>query len=311
MVADADPFRNDPLIVVDAQLHEPAVTLEWEDADEATRRLVLIELQLGYMRAVGVERAVLFPIDLRWAQEAYALFPERFGIVPMIVPGGSAERGMIDALLPEAADLVAEQAASPAIVGMRVLPTAPTLDGGHRTVPLDVLAPAIAACEREGLPLFVYSLDHAVTGQIAADYPELTVIADHLGLAQPPTAAREEPPFRSLPGLLALARFPNVAVKVSAVPTLSTEPYPFADLWPHLHRVIDAFGPDRLMWGSDISRVYGRGGFWWRVPGGEGEYAGRHTYAESLFYLRETTELSAATKEKILGETALSLLRWP
>jgi L-fuconolactonase len=299
------------MIVVDAQLHEPAASLEWEDADEATRRLVLTELQLGYMRAVGVDRAVLFPLDLRWAEEAYRLFPGRFGIVPMLMPGGAAERGMVDADSPDVATLVAAQAANPAIVGMRVLPTTQDAAGHHRTIPVDAFERGIAACEHEGLPLFVYTLDHAVTAAIAGRHPGLTVIADHLGLAQPPTAEREEPPFRSLPALLELARFPNVAVKVSGVPGLSRERFPFADVLPHLRRVVDAFGADRLMWGSDISRVYGRGGFHWRIPGGEGDYEGKHTYAESLLYLRESDEFSSETKAKILGGTALALLRWP
>jgi L-fuconolactonase len=299
------------LVIVDAQLHEPAVSLEWEGADDATKWLALTELQLGYMRAVGVDKAVLFPIDSRWAHEAHARFPERFGIVPMIMPGATAALGMIDAASPDVDALVADRAADPAIVGMRVLPSARASAGGHTTIPLAVFECGIAACEREGLPLFVYCLDHAVIAQIAERHAGLTVIVDHLGLAQPPTAVREDPPFRALPGLLDLARLPNVAVKVSGVPGLSREPYPFTDVWPHLHRVVDAFGPDRLMWGSDISRVYGRGGFVWRVPGGEGDYEGRHTYAEALLYVRETDELSPDVKTKILGETALSLLRWP
>jgi L-fuconolactonase len=298
------------ITVVDAQLHEPAVSLEWEAADEATRRLALTELQLGYMRAVGVDKAVLFPIDLRWADEAAALFPERFGIVPMIIAGHSGN-GVIDASSPAVEAAVAAQAAKPAVVGMRILPSVPAGDGGHSTAPLDAFDRAIAACDREGLPLFVYAPDHAVPAAIAERHPALTVIVDHLGMSQPPVAVPDDPRFSSLPSLLALARFPNVAVKVSGVPTLSRDAYPFPDLWPRLHRLVAAFGPDRLLWGSDISRVYGRAGFDWRVPGGEGDYEGRHTYAEALLYLRETDELSVETKSKILGLTALSLLRWP
>lgn len=133
--------------IVDAQLHEPAVSLEWEDADEATRRLALTELRLGYMRAVGVDKAVLFPIDLGWADEAAALFPDRFGIVPMILAGHSA-RGSIDATSPELDALVTAQAARPAVVGLRILPWAPTGDGGHATAPPGTFDRAVAACSR-------------------------------------------------------------------------------------------------------------------------------------------------------------------
>src|SRR4051812_17064637 len=79
---------GDAAVIVDAQLHEPPVSLEWEHADDATRRLVLTELQVGYMRAVGVDKAVLFPLDLGWAEQAATLFPERFAIVPMVAVGG-------------------------------------------------------------------------------------------------------------------------------------------------------------------------------------------------------------------------------
>jgi hypothetical protein len=139
----------------------------------------------------------------------------------------------------------------------------------------------------------------------------LTVILDHLGLAQPPSDSRDLPPFRRLSELLEVARYPNVAVKLCGAAALSEAPYPFDDLWPSLHRIVDAFTPQRLMWGSDISRFMGRVGFVVRrVRGAEGEYPGRHTYAEALFHLRETGELSADDKACILGRTAQTLLRW-
>ena len=55
--------------------------------------------------------------------------------------------------------------------------------------------------------------------------------------------------------MTALARYPNVFVKVSALPCFSTEPYPFKNLNEPLRRVIAAFGPRRAFWGSDITRV--------------------------------------------------------
>lgn len=53
----------------------------------------------------------------------------------------------------------------------------------------------------------------------------------------------------------ALARRSNVSVKVSALPCFSSERYPFKNLHEPLRRVIDAFGPQRTFWGSDITRV--------------------------------------------------------
>jgi predicted TIM-barrel fold metal-dependent hydrolase len=98
-------------------------------------------------------------------------------------------------------------------------------------------------------------------------------------------------PFASFAQLLALAELPNVAVKCSGAAALSAEPYPFADLWPHLHALLEAFGLGRVMWGSDATRV-----------------ASLHTYREALNQITETTELTAAEKRELLGGTARKLL---
>ena len=62
-------------------------------------------------------------------------------------------------------------------------------------------------------------------------------------------------PFAHLDELLALAKLPNVAVKATGAPAYSTQPYPFRNLHDGLHRIFDAFGPERLFWGTDITRM--------------------------------------------------------
>ena len=101
--------------------------------------------------------------------------------------------------------------------------------------------------------------------------------------------------FRSrLPSLLALAKYPRVAVKLSAAPTLSLQKFPFADLWPNMHKIISAYGPERLMWGSDWTRA---------LP--------VVSYTDQVRAFTETNELSATEKELILGKSLRTLLRWP
>ncbi|WP_448624491.1 amidohydrolase family protein [Geodermatophilus sp. URMC 64] len=134
---------------------------------------------------------------------------------------------------------------------------------------------------------------------------------------------------RALPDLLELAAHPNVAIKFSGAPSMSQQPYPFEDLWPDLRRIVDAFRSRRLMWGTDISRFYGRIGFR-SFPefSSEDEFAYRdgiapelaspdrarvvpHSYAEALFHLRDSHQLTADDKEWRFGRTAQTLLRWP
>ena len=55
--------------------------------------------------------------------------------------------------------------------------------------------------------------------------------------------------------MLVLARRPNVALKASCLPLYTADKYPYQRLHPYLRRVYDAFGPKRIFWGSDLSRL--------------------------------------------------------
>jgi len=58
-----------------------------------------------------------------------------------------------------------------------------------------------------------------------------------------------------MPNLLALAKYPNVAVKATGAPGYSTEIYPFPIMQDYLKKIFDAFGPGRMFWGTDISKM--------------------------------------------------------
>ncbi len=55
--------------------------------------------------------------------------------------------------------------------------------------------------------------------------------------------------------MLALAKHPNVAIKTTGAPSYSSEPYPYKNIHGHLRRIYDAFGPERMFWGTDITRM--------------------------------------------------------
>jgi predicted TIM-barrel fold metal-dependent hydrolase len=93
--------------------------------------------------------------------------------------------------------------------------------------------------------------------------------------------------------LLALADYPRVFVKISHLWSLSAEKYPYKDTYDLVKRVYDAFGPKRLMWGTD-----------WPIVE---KYCG---YAKALaLYREELGFLTAEDRRWILGGTALKL--WP
>lgn len=97
----------------------------------------------------------------------------------------------------------------------------------------------------------------------------------------------------NLKKLLALARYPRVFVKLSHLWMLSKQEYPYRDTHDQVRKLYDAFGPQRLMWGTD-----------WPVID---QYCG---YGKALaLYRDEIKFFNDDDKRWILGNTALKL--WP
>jgi predicted TIM-barrel fold metal-dependent hydrolase len=123
-------------------------------------------------------------------------------------------------------------------------------------------------------------------------YPEVRVIVDHLGQID----LHAKDPLPEMQKLVALARYPNVWVKVSELTSVSKSgKYPFADALPWVKRVYDAYGPDRLLWGTGY-------------PGKARAYFKRPTLAQELALVRrEIPFFTAEDQRKILGENAVKL----
>ena len=91
----------------------------------------------------------------------------------------------------------------------------------------------------------------AAVRRVAASNPDLRIVIDHLGLG----SAREEQVPAVIDDLLTLADQPNIAVKASALPCYTSEPYPYGSLQAQVERVVGAFGATRVFWGSDLTRL--------------------------------------------------------
>jgi L-fuconolactonase len=83
---------------------------------------------------------------------------------------------------------------------------------------------------------------------VLAALPELAVRIEHL--ARPdPGAGVTSPSFRSV---LRLSRYEHVTINVDGLWAVSGSGFPYRDVVPFVAAAIDAFGPDRVMWGSDL-----------------------------------------------------------
>jgi L-fuconolactonase len=199
---------------------------------------------LGWMDEGGVDRAIIVPPswegdrnDLACA--AAAQHPGRFAVMGRFDPEAPGARGEVSGWL-----------AQPGMLGMRFAFHTPQLREPFLDGRVDWVW---GAAERAGIPAMVL-LHHAYMDRmdaIAARHPGLKIVIDHLGLA---SGEKDAQAFRDLDRLLALGKRANVAVKSSALPCYTAEPYPYPGLQPYIRRVYDAFGPRRMFWGTDQTR---------------------------------------------------------
>jgi len=196
------------------------------------------------MDAAGVDGAVLHPPS--WdpgsnelAVEAATKYPEKFGIL-----------GWFPLDRPESRALIGTWKQRHGMLGLRWALTRPEQQTWHADGTMDWLWPA---AEQAGTPIATMAWRFLpLFRQIAERHPNLRLIIDHCGLVR---SAKDDAAFVNLGELLSLAQCPNVALKATGAPAYSSAPYPFRNIHDELHRIFDAFGPQRFFWGTDITRM--------------------------------------------------------
>ncbi len=200
---------------------------------------------LRAMDEAGVNAAVLHPPG--WdpranevAIEAARQHPDRLAVL-----------GFFDVSRTENRSLIERWKEQPGMLGLRFAFLGPGEESWLIDGTMDWLWPA---AERAGLPVGLLLAPGRIKAipAIAEKHPKLRLLIDHMARAR---GSKDDASFADLGDLLALATHPNVAVKASAVPGYSSEPYPYRNLHRYLRQVFDAFGPERMFWGTDITRM--------------------------------------------------------
>jgi len=110
--------------------------------------------------------------------------------------------------------------------------------------------------EKAEVPIAMLATDSlADIGHIAERHPRLRLTIDHLGGRGGLTTLKDHAAMTHMPQLVALSKYPNIAVKATGAPGYSAEAYPFPIMQTYLRRIYDAFGPQRMFWGTDISKM--------------------------------------------------------
>ncbi|MDZ4263153.1 MAG: amidohydrolase family protein, partial [Pseudomonadota bacterium] len=196
--------------------------------------------------SVGVDRAILIPPSWEGhyndlALDAVNSFPDRFAVMGRIF----LEHPMND-------DQFMLWRQQQGILGVRCIFHSQNYQRMLLNGNFDWLWPL---AERHSVPLSVMMprMENAadVIKTLLRKYPDLKITLDHLNIH----SAGKSHIAQQVKQFSALAGFPNFAIKASAVPRWSQEPYPFYDTHDYLKRLFDTFGPQRMFWGSDFTRL--------------------------------------------------------
>ncbi len=265
--------------ITDAQIHlwngETAPPHHW-------RAPFTFERALQEMDEAGVDRvvncpAIWDPAANDYSVEAALARPDRFatmGWFPLDAPGDVS--------------LVEDWMSKPGMLGLRFVLYAPQAGDILGSGALDWLWDA---ANRRSLPvgLMVMPQHLPLIGDIAGRFPDMRLLMDHLVIS----------PFEKLPEaaahldtLLDLARLPNVAVKATGIQSMATDDYPFSSTHALLRRTFDAFGAERLFWGTDITRLH-------------------CTWSEAMsMFIDELPWLKGRDLELVMGEGVSNWIGW-
>lgn len=245
---------------------------------------------LADMDRVGVEHAVLVTTPLygrgpdanAYANAAIDAHPDRFSAVAL-VEYFPAE--------PESARESVQRAVTRSgTIGIRMhaalayANTPSEVDRFGAWITDDRLTPVWEEAAAQETTVFVFpkAQQLGMVEQLARRHPDVEIVVDHMAWPDETTRA-DEPPWTRFEQL---AEYDNVGVKLSSLPRSSVEPWPYPDLFGYVRRLVDWFGPERCMLGSDYP--------WMR------SWA---TYEECLSWVETVPNLSERDQEYLTHRT--------
>jgi L-fuconolactonase len=194
---------------------------------------MLIEL----MRANGVSRTVIIQViyyrwDNRYLASVLKEYPRLFHGVARGNPEDPAAPDQLSSLTEEQ--------------GFRGIRISPAADASGDWIRGPLMPPLWKRCHDLKVPMTILApVDRLPdVANLIEGFPDLTVVIDHMS-----DCPVDQP--RKLAKLTALARYPNVFVKISHLWSLPHQAYPYSDSQELVKQLYDAYGAERLMWGTD------------------------------------------------------------
>lgn len=280
--SSAQPSEGDYRIIdphVHVWKHDPKYP--WpESLDNPPDDDALPEPLLALMEQNGVARTIVVHViyylwDCRYAADVCKRYADKFSGVCRVNPESAS-----------AADDLTKWVEQDGFQGVRLSPA--TSERGDWIKNAELMDPIWKRTSELKVPMLILTGTSRLpdVAHWIERYPGIKISIDHM--ASCPIDAPQE-----LRKLTDLARFPEVYVKISHTWRFSKQEYPFRDTWDQVKKLYDAFGPQRLMWGTDWPAVE--------------NFCG---YAKALSLVRDEMDfLNEDDKRWILGGTAERL--WP
>jgi L-fuconolactonase len=238
------------------------------------------------MDAAGVRRAMICPPTWEGDRndlgiEASRRYPDRFGVmvrIPLQRPD-------------EAKEWIRRFKDEPGVKGIRLTFSFENEVGWVKDGTSDWYWPF--AEKHEIATMLLIPDAKAELTEILHRHPALRITIDHMGIRG---GTKDDGVAPYVAATEALAHFPGVYVKLSNLPSYSTQPAPYANLNPYIERLVRAFGARRCFWGTDLSRMIGAYGI---------------GYKEAVAHACGLPFLSDDDKQWIMGRGLCEWLRWP
>ncbi|WP_233872789.1 amidohydrolase family protein [Paraburkholderia adhaesiva] len=191
---------------------------------------------------------------------------------------------------PQAPELIADLAREPKFRGVRPMLQDLPADDWIATANTSRAVESLIAHDL-AFDALIFTRHADALATFLARHPALRVVIDHG--AKPPIRDGDAGWTAWADAITRLARFPQVCCKLSGLATEAAPGWTDATLRPWIAHLLAAFGPQRLMWGSD-----------WPVLNLNGDYERWHTCAQHLL-----APLSDAEREAVFGANAAAFYR--
>ena len=240
---------------------------------------------LQLMDEGGVQRVLIVPGSwegdrIDYALEACEKYPDRFGVMARIPQNKPTE----------AKAMLRDWQSIPAVKGTRLTFHRPIDRNWMIDGTMDWYWPF---AEELGIKTMIHApIWKRETGQVAKKHPNLRLIIDHMGIM---TRCVDDSIEYWVEETQELAEHPNIYVKVSAIPSYSTHPYPYENVNKYVRNIVKSFGAKRCFWGTDLTRQINHG----------------LTYKDCIEHFTKHMGFTDPDLDWIMGRGICACLDWP